>query len=191
MARCRADLVISGRARLPPSLVPAQLQGSVGTSPSHIYAKLLIERGMTMAITITVADIKRKAMIGASVITYDSAINSLISEMQSPIEYSIADCYLNDTINTKLQATLQLGILEIITGEFLEQLRREVGASEAVTIAGITLGASEMRGADLVQQGATRLAPFLKSALPMMSDTIALSTTVSSEATFSADQEVW
>jgi len=144
-----------------------------------------------MSITITVADIKRKAMIPSTDTTYDSAITSLIAEMQSPIEYSILGSYLSDTGNTGLQATLKLGILEIISGEFLEQLRREMGATEAATIAGVTLGGSTVRGADLIQQGATRLAPCLKGALPNMGETSALSTTSDSEMSFSTDEEVW
>lgn len=144
-----------------------------------------------MAITIAVADIKRKAMINSSETTYDSAITSLIAEMQGPIEYSIADNYLGATSNTNLQATLKLGILEIIAGEFLEQLRREFGSVEEASIAGVTIGADTVRGVDLVQQGATRLAPFLKSALPMMTDSASTSSTADVEPVFSADQEVW
>lgn len=144
-----------------------------------------------MSITITTADIKRKAMISSSDSTYDSAISSLITEMQSPIEYSIMDAYLADTANTGLQATLKLGVLEIISGEFLEQLRREMGATEAATIAGVTLGGSTVRGADLIQQGATRLAPYLKGALPNLGETSALSTTSDSDMAFSTEEEVW
>jgi len=144
-----------------------------------------------MSITISTADVKRKAMIASSDTTYDSAISSLITEMQSPIEYSITDTYLADTANTGLQATLKLGILEIITGEFLEQLRREMGATEAATVAGVVLGGSTVRGADLIQQGASRLGPYLKGALPNLGDTSALSTTTDSEMAFSTEEEVW
>ncbi len=144
-----------------------------------------------MAITIAVADIKRKAMISSSDTTYDSAITSLIAEMQGPIEYSIADNYLSATSNTNLQATLKLGILEVIAGEFLEQLRREFGSAEEASIAGVTIGASAVSGVDLVQQGATRLAPFLKSILPMMADSASISSTTDVEPEFSNDQEVW
>ena len=67
-----------------------------------------------MAISITTAEVKRKAGIDSAVTTFDTAIGALISEMQGPIEYSIADIYLADTNNQKLQATLKLGMLEII-----------------------------------------------------------------------------
>jgi hypothetical protein len=143
-----------------------------------------------MAITITTAEVKRKAMIASSDTSYDSAISSLITEMQAPLEYSIADVYLNDS-TANLQATLKLGILEIITGEFLEQLRREFGSSEEFSVAGVSVGASAQRGIDLIQQGATRLGPYLKGALPMMADSVPASTTSDQDTEFTIDEEVW
>jgi hypothetical protein len=122
---------------------------------------------------------------------HDTAISALITEMQAPLEYSIADIYLADTANTNLQATLKLGMLEIITGEFVEQLRREAGAAEEFSAGGISIGASALRGVDLIQQGATRLSPYLKSVLPMMSESIADSTSINGENIFSTDEEVW
>lgn len=144
-----------------------------------------------MAITISVTDVKRKAMIDSGDTTYDSAIGSLITEMQAALEHSVADSYLDDTSNAKLQATLKLGMLEIITGEFLEQLRREIGAAEQFSIAGVSVGTSTESGADLMQQGATRLSPYLKCALPMMADTASASSSQDEEMTFSAEEEVW
>lgn len=144
-----------------------------------------------MSITITTADIKRKAMIPSTDTSQDSAIAALITEMQGPLEYSIMDRYLSDTSNANLQARLKLGILEIITGEFQEQMRRELGASEQVIIGNITLGASAARGVDLIQQGAARLAPYLKAALPMMGETASLSNTSDTDPEFSVNEEVW
>lgn len=143
-----------------------------------------------MAITITAADVKRKAMIASGNTSYDSAIASLITEMQAPLEHSVADIYLSDS-TANLQATLKLGILEIITGEFLEQLRRELDSSEEFSIAGVSIGASAQRGVDLIQQGAARLAPYLKAALPMMADSVPASTTSDRDTEFSTDEEVW
>ncbi len=142
-----------------------------------------------MAISITAADIKRKAGIDSANVSYDAGIESLIAEMQGPLEFSIADVYVSDASNTNLQATLKLGILEMIAGEFVEQLRRETGATEQFGIAGLTLGPSTVKGADLVQQGATRLAPYLKSALPMMAETSISSSTVDNDLVFSTDAE--
>lgn len=143
-----------------------------------------------MAIMLTVADIKRKAGIDSAVTDYDTAIASLISEMQAPIEYSIADMYLNDTLNAGLQGTLKLGILEIITGEFIEQMRRETGATEQFGVAGVTIGPSGVSGVDLTRQGHARLAPYLKSAMPMDSETHCSSTTADAEPIFSIKEEV-
>lgn len=144
-----------------------------------------------MSITINLTDIKRKAMIPTADSSHDSSITALIAEMQGPVEYSIADMYINDTFDTKLQATLKLGILEIITGEFLEQLTREIGSTEEFSAAGVTLGATSIRGADLIQQGATRLAPYLKAALPQMSETASSSTTINNSTIFSTTGGVW
>ncbi len=144
-----------------------------------------------MAISITTAEVKRKAMIASGDSTYDSDISSLITEMQPAIEHSIADCYYNDTSNAKLQVTLKLGILEIITGEFLEQLRREIGSAEQFSIAGVSIGVSTERGLDLIQQGGARLEPYLNSVLPMMSENSPATTTGDDETTFSQDEEVW
>jgi hypothetical protein len=144
-----------------------------------------------MAISITVADVKRKAGIDADNTDYDSSITSLIAEMQPPLEYSVADCYLDDTSNLNLQATLKLGMLEMIAGEFVEQLRRELGGSEQFGVAGLTMGPSPAAGVELIQQGATRLAPYLKSALPMMSETASANSAIDRDSTFSEDEEVW
>ena len=42
-----------------------------------------------MAISITRADVKRRLMIATSDTSYDSAVDSLISEMQPAIEYRV------------------------------------------------------------------------------------------------------
>jgi len=139
-----------------------------------------------MAITITHAEVKRKSMIPASDTTYDNDIDALITEMQPTIEYTLADVYLSDTGNTKLQATLKLGILEIISGEFLQQLNREAGASEDVSAGGISIGARKDYGATLAAQGGERLSPYRKVA-EEEEDTGIASTTLSTDRTFTSD----
>ena len=143
-----------------------------------------------MAISITTAEVKRKAGIDSAVTTFDTAIGALISEMQGPIEYSIADIYLADTHNQPLQATLKLGMLVIITGVCIQQLRRETGATEQFTIAGVTIGPPADGGADLIRQGGARLAPYLKSALPMDYETHCISSTIDSKLFFGCKEEV-
>lgn len=138
-----------------------------------------------MAITITRAEIKRKSMIPTADTTHDSDIDALISEMQPSIEYTLADDYLSDTGNTKLQATLKLGILEIVSGEFLQQLNREAGASENLSAGGITIGARKDYGIALAAQGTERLSPYLRVA--GQGDTGITSTTLSVDRTFTSD----
>ncbi len=139
-----------------------------------------------MAITITRAEVKRKCMIPAADTTYDFDIDALVAEMQPSIEYAIADEYLSDTGNTRLQATLKLGILEIVSGEFLQQLNREAGASEDISAGGITIGARRDYGAALAAQGAERLRPYMKAA-QQVDDTGIASTTLGAARTFTGD----
>ena len=145
-----------------------------------------------MAITITKADVKRKCMIPTSDTSYDSSIDSLIAEMQPAIEYGIESAYLAETGNAGLQATLKLGILELMSGEFLEQMCREAGASEEFSVAGVTVGERKERGMALMQQGAERLAPYLKSSSSTTSETQIKSTTEDADRILSGDESaVW
>ncbi len=144
-----------------------------------------------MAISITTSEVKRKAMIPSSNTSYDSSISTLISEMQPVLEHSIEGAYLADEANSGQMATIKLGMLEIITGEFIEQLRREAGSCEEFSAAGISIGASCMRGSDLLQQGACRLMPYLKSTPPYILSTKSISTTTDFEPEFSRDEGVW
>jgi len=144
-----------------------------------------------VAITISVSDVKRKAMIPSTSTTYDSAIDSLIDEMQPALEYSIHETYLDDTVNSGLQATLTLGMLEIIAGEFIEQMKRESGAAEEFSAGGVTIGPSKLSGAELIQQGAARLSPYLKASLPYWIDSAALNSSSDSEPVFAREEGVW
>lgn len=141
-----------------------------------------------MSISITRADVKRKAMIGVT--TYDDAIDDLIEEMQPAIEITIADIYLNDTSNTRLQAALKLGILEMICGEFIEQLRREEGATEQFSAGGVSIGQGGIGGVELITQGSARLAPYLASALPVLAESGQHSTSIDREPAFASAREV-
>jgi len=142
-----------------------------------------------MAITITRADVKRKLMIPSADTTYDSHIDSLISETQPALEYGIDPSYLADTGNAGLQANLKLGMLEMISGEFLEQTLREIGGAEEFAIAGLTVGERKERGIALLQQGAERLAPFMRSPMAPLSEEQIKSSTEDSEPALAA--EAW
>ena len=145
-----------------------------------------------MAITITRAEVKRKCMIPSSETGYDSDIDALIAEMQPSVEYTIADSYLSQTSDTKLQAVLKLGILEILSGEFLQQLLRETGASEEFSVGGLSLGARKDLGANLITQGTARLSPFRKAIEGLSDDSEIASNTSETERTFDAESmKVW
>ena len=145
-----------------------------------------------MAITITKAEVKRKCMIPSAETGYDSDIDALIAEAQPSIEYTIADVYLNDTGNTKLQATLKLGILEMLSGEFLQQLGREETASQKIEVSSISIGAPPEHGAKLMEQGRLRLLPFRKAIDGLSSEAAVSSTTTDTDRTFTDDSmKVW
>lgn len=144
-----------------------------------------------MTISISVADVKRKAMIETGDTSFDSAIAGLISEMQPAIEHAIAPRYLHDTSDAGLQATLRLGMLETITGEFIQQMRRRAGAAEEFSIAGVSMGPSAVDGTELIERGQKRLAPYLRAALPMAAETISASSTLDRDTLFSTGEEVW
>lgn len=145
-----------------------------------------------MAITITRADVKRKCMIASSDTTRDSDIDALIAEMQPSIQYTIADEYLAATTNVNLQAVLKLGITEIIGGECLQQINRQLGVSEQISVGGISVGARQEHGAKLLAQGTARLRPFLKAINGAADEAAITSTTTNSDRAFTGDSmEVW
>ncbi len=145
-----------------------------------------------MSISITRSDIKRKCMMSDADTTYDTKIDALITEMQPSIEYTISETYLNDTTNTRLQAVLKLGILEVLSGEFIQQLSREVGASEQLVVAGLTIGAGTDQGAKLIAQGTARLSSFVKTVSTTTNDDHISCTTDASDRIFTTDSmRVW
>ena len=140
-----------------------------------------------MAIAITKAEIKRKCMIPAADTSHDTDIDALIAEMQPSIEYTVGDEYLNDTTNAKLQAVLKLGILEIMGGEFLQQLYREEGASEVFSVGGMSIGSRPEHGSKLIKQGTERLSPYLKGVEAAPDSSGISSTTRDSDRTFTGE----
>jgi hypothetical protein len=109
---------------------------------------------------------KVKEKCGITGTDFDSQIDSLIVDTVPVLEYAIAPGYIADTGNTGLQATLNLGATEIVSGEFLAQLGRQLGAYDW-----IVLGDFEVRPvtrmdtgdpSGLLAQGWTRLGPYLK-----------------------------
>src|SRR6188474_3217921 len=113
-----------------------------------------------MAITVTRARVKEKCGINGT--TYDSTIDNLISEMVGVFEYFIRPEHIADSGNAGLQATLNLGATEIVCAEFLEQLSREPGAAEKLTIGDLSLEPANGPAFFIRKQGWGRLKPYLK-----------------------------
>ena len=111
-----------------------------------------------MAVTVAAADVKRKAMVTGN--DYDGRIAALIAETVPALSAEIDEMWLAST-NPNIIAALNLGALEIVTGEFLEELSREAGAAEEFSLPGFTLGASKAKGDKLMARGRERLKPYL------------------------------
>jgi hypothetical protein len=145
-----------------------------------------------MSILVVRDDIKRKCRIALTDTTYDSDIDNLISEVQPGIEYTIADTYLSNISDINLQKILKLGIIEIISGEFLRQLLRESGSSESFSVGGITIGAASDHGGKLIEQGNARLQPFRKAIDGMTGEASVLSSTLNKDMEFAINKDkVW
>jgi hypothetical protein len=116
-----------------------------------------------MALSVTVAQVKEKA--GIAVATYDTAITNLINTWLPVLEHAIREEALNDA-STGVQATLNLGACEAVTGEFQAQLLRTPGSSDTFSFGWLEVGPNWASLDDpygLKAQGLARLAPFLKS----------------------------
>lgn len=120
-----------------------------------------------MALSVTRSRIKEKCSIAST--TYDTTIDNLIAEQVPVITYAIRDEHIADTGNTGLQATLNLGALEVVCGEILDQIRRETGAMEHVRLGDFELWPAIAKDAlgplGLKEAGWARLKPFLKADL--------------------------
>lgn len=116
-----------------------------------------------MALSVTRARVKERC--GESGTAFDTAIDHLIEDHLSAIEYAIRPDWL-DSSEAGVQATLNLGALEIVTGEFMALRFRQPGAGDYVRD-----GEQETfpyRGSDpadpfgQVRVGWRRLRPFLR-----------------------------
>ena len=89
-----------------------------------------------------------------------------VYQIHRGIEHAIRDELLADTGNAGLQATLNLGALEIVTGEFAALRLREPGGSEHVRVGDLEV--VPFRGYDpadpfgQIRHGWRRLRPYLK-----------------------------
>lgn len=116
-----------------------------------------------MSLVVTLAKVKeRSAITGTS---YDSRITNLINDWVPALEFAISENFIADTGNTGLQATLNLGAVEVISGEVLALLAREPGGSETLSFGWLEVRPVIRNLTDpfgLKEQGAGRLQPYLK-----------------------------
>jgi hypothetical protein len=130
-----------------------------------------------MSLSVSVSTVKRKCRITVS--DFDTEIQDTINEQLPAIEFSLDETFVADVGNAGLQATLNLGAAEVISGEFLAQLFRDPGSSEEIDFFDIRFGRRNEQFADakiidpfgLKAQGWLRLSPFLKAQAPMMAET--------------------
>lgn len=124
-----------------------------------------------MGLSVTKEQVKQKCRIGVT--DFDDEIDDLIDEQLPVLAFAILESHLEDVSNAGLQATLNLGALEVIAGEFLAQAHREPGASESFWFADVTVSSrppdvfrvsiSDPFG--LKAQGWARLSSYLKPAV--------------------------
>lgn len=117
-----------------------------------------------MSLTVSSSRVKEKCGIDNT--DFDTQISHLIDDWVPVIEYAIQESYLDDSSNTGLQATLTLGATELVSGEFVAQSARRIGAYDAVPIDSLSvrpmLVFNPLDPSGLKAQGMARLRPFLK-----------------------------
>lgn len=117
-----------------------------------------------MGVTVTATQVKERC--GITETTWDTEIWSLIDQMVYPINYAIAQVFLDDTGNAPLVATLNLAAIEIIAGEYFAQYARKPGVFDTVQVDRLTIkpyvGSNANDPSGLKAQGWLRLRPFLR-----------------------------
>jgi hypothetical protein len=118
-----------------------------------------------MAISISRSRVKEKCSVTGT--SFDATIDNLIAELVPVIEHAIKPEHIADTGNSGLQDTLELGMTEIVCGEFLEQLARAPGAMERVRLGDFELWpptpADWQAALSVKDTGWARLKPYLRS----------------------------
>lgn len=117
-----------------------------------------------MSLTVPLSRVKERCGLTTSV--YDTLIANLTADLLSALTYAIEGAYIADTGNVGLQATLNLGALEIICGEFLVVHRQWPGVGDAVQVGDLRITPGEIHApndpAGWKSQGWQRLAPYLR-----------------------------
>ncbi|MDW8106755.1 MAG: hypothetical protein RMK45_04655 [Armatimonadota bacterium] len=114
-------------------------------------------------LTVSREDVKRKLRLTTT--AYDAEIDALIAEMVPALRYALEPSYLNAD-DPDLQATLNLGALEVVAGEMGATLYRQLGAWAGFRIGWLQVLPPAPRDPSdptgLKAQGYARLKPFLK-----------------------------
>jgi len=135
-----------------------------------------------MSLTVQQSRVKEKCGIDNS--DYDLQINNVIGDWVPVIEYALQDSALADTGNTGLQATLNLGATELVSGEFYAQFARNPGAYDSLTIMDVSVrpfyGNNPLDPTGMKAQGLERLRPFLKKD-PLLGSLAVISMTMGKE----------
>lgn len=115
-----------------------------------------------MAISITVSEVKDKLLIASADTTYDTPIDNLIDLLQPALESELDPTLLADSSSA---AAIKQGMLEVISGEFANQRRREPGYAEDIAVGTLKIATNAVDGSALILQGRERLLPYLGSSL--------------------------
>lgn len=116
-----------------------------------------------MALNVSRARVKDRC--GVEDAALDASIDALIAEVVPVLEHAVRPPHLADP-TPGVQATLQLGALEVVCGELLAQLRRAPGMADEVSVGGLSLrppaGLDASDPSGMRRRGERRLAPFLR-----------------------------
>ncbi|CAN5639465.1 hypothetical protein BH11ARM2_BH11ARM2_25150 [soil metagenome] len=90
----------------------------------------------------------------------DAAIDDLIDSIVPALEAGIDPAWLDDA---SVAPILDLGALEIVTGEFLLRRKRVPGGGESLEVDGLAVRPPHDDGLDLKAHGEARLIPYRRS----------------------------
>lgn len=115
--------------------------------------------------TLTILPDRVKAKSGLTGPEFDAEIAALVAELGPVIEASIDPCFLSPDAGSGVRAVLELGATEVVAGELLEQMWREPGALDRVSVGPVSVQPPSIEVLrhvlGLRERGWARLAPYL------------------------------
>jgi len=96
-----------------------------------------------------------KLILNLTTNTYDTAIENIIDMYEKPLLLTLKGEYLQ---NLSAYPIIYTGLAEIMAGEFLNSLNRE--EIDTISISSTSISTTKPSGADLIEQGEEKLAPF-------------------------------